>query len=43
MQRWYQSKTMGNIVEHWWQVLAQMVESPLRFRRWDFRWRIVWM
>ena len=43
LKRVYQSMTMGNIVDTPWQVFCQMIESLVRLRTADFRWRVIWI
>ena len=35
--KWY-SKTMGNIVPTFWDVICQALESLVRYRVFDIRW-----
>ncbi len=43
LKRWYQSREMGNLVAHWWQIPLEALECLFRYRRWNFRWRVVWL
>ena len=38
MRKYYQSLTMGNIVENRLAILAQILESLVKYKTADFRW-----
>lgn len=38
MYKW-QSQTMGNIVENFWEVLKQVWESLIKYRTFDIKWK----
>lgn len=43
LERWYQSCTMGNIVRTKREVIKQMIESFVKLRTLDFKWREIWL
>ena len=43
MKKYYQSLTMGNIVENRLQILAQILESLFKYKTADFRWIKIYM
>ena len=43
LQKWYQSKTMGNIVPSFFDVILQVFESLFKFHTLDLRWGVIWL
>ena len=43
LQRWYMSVEMGNIVRTKREVIKQMLESFIKLRTMDFKWRVIWL
>lgn len=43
LSRWYQSMTMGNLVKTKFGVVFQFIESLVRYRTVDARWKTVWL
>jgi hypothetical protein len=43
MKRWYVSQTTSNVVRTPFGVVYQMIESLVRHKTPDFKWKVVWL